>query len=150
MNTCQICGRAIKAGNGLIAHHGYRRPRHWGTQTRGCPGARHRPYEVACDVINACIEQVDRQLTDTRSLLTTHLAHPPSTLVWVRLVGGVHKSDTVERPADFAPDAHRSFRPGAYDTLYHARHRTLVHTVEDLIASLAYLRNRLADWKGAV
>lgn len=24
--TCQICGRPIKAKNGLISHHGYRRP----------------------------------------------------------------------------------------------------------------------------
>lgn len=24
--TCQVCGRAIKASNGLIAHHGYKRP----------------------------------------------------------------------------------------------------------------------------
>jgi len=50
MTTCQICGRAIKAKNGIIAHHGYTRPGD-GWQTTSCIGARELPYEKSRDVI---------------------------------------------------------------------------------------------------
>jgi hypothetical protein len=46
--TCQICGRAIKAGKGVIAHHGYKRPEGRYYQTASCWGARHLPYEQDC------------------------------------------------------------------------------------------------------
>lgn len=42
--SCQICGRTIKAKQGLIAHHGYTRPG-MGFQTPSCYGARRLPYE---------------------------------------------------------------------------------------------------------
>ena len=51
VTTCQICGRAILAKTGLIAHHGYQRPDGRGYQTASCPGARELPYEVSRDFI---------------------------------------------------------------------------------------------------
>lgn len=42
---CQICGRAILANSGKIAHHGYQRPGH-GWQTASCFGAKEPPFEA--------------------------------------------------------------------------------------------------------
>ncbi len=53
--TCQICGREIKAKSGLISHHGYKRPNGQGWQTASCSGARHVPYEVGHDALDAAI-----------------------------------------------------------------------------------------------
>jgi hypothetical protein len=53
--TCQICGRAIHAAKGVIAHHGYERPAH-GWQTSSCYGARHAPFEVSRDTLGMYIE----------------------------------------------------------------------------------------------
>lgn len=45
---CQICGRAIGAKVGVIAHHGYTRPGE-GWQTGSCPGVRFVPYSTSRD-----------------------------------------------------------------------------------------------------
>lgn len=62
MTTCQICGREIKAGRGLIALHGYQRPGH-GWQTQSCYGARHLPFEVSRDRLGQFIDLVRKELT---------------------------------------------------------------------------------------
>lgn len=51
---CQICGRAILAYTGLIAHHGYTRPGD-GWQTASCHGARELPYENDSAVLAAYV-----------------------------------------------------------------------------------------------
>jgi hypothetical protein len=56
--TCQICGRAIKAKNGTIAHHGFKRPRGWYGQTASCPGAKHLPFEVDSKVLASWVERL--------------------------------------------------------------------------------------------
>lgn len=45
---CQICNGLWVAENGVIAHHGYKRPGD-GMQTASCFGAMHRPFEVSRD-----------------------------------------------------------------------------------------------------
>lgn len=61
--TCQICARAIHAGTGMIAHHGYERPgRGW--QTASCMGARELPFEVSRDALGRWIESVKVWLVD--------------------------------------------------------------------------------------
>ena len=59
--TCQICGRAIFAEVGVIAHHGYERPGQ-GWQTSSCPGARHVPFEVSRDILVDHIKRCEEQL----------------------------------------------------------------------------------------
>jgi|GEM_PF-3289686 len=59
--TCQICGRAIHAAKGIIAHHGYQRPGD-GEQTASCYGARHEPFEVSRDTLGMYIEMLKSQL----------------------------------------------------------------------------------------
>jgi hypothetical protein len=57
VSECQICARDIKDRQGVIAHHGYKRPGH-GWQSSSCMGARHPSYAKSRDVIPRAIEQV--------------------------------------------------------------------------------------------
>ena len=59
--TCQFCGREIKAKLGTIALHGYRRPGQ-GWQTGSCWGAKHRPYEVACDQLTIYVASLAKSV----------------------------------------------------------------------------------------
>lgn len=63
--TCQICGRAIFAELGTIAHHGYERPGH-GWQTASCYGAKRLPYEVSREAIE---ELLPRQIAEVKRLV---------------------------------------------------------------------------------
>jgi hypothetical protein len=56
--TCQVCGRAIFAEAGVIAHHGYTRP-YEGVQTASCEGAREIPFEVSREVLGADIAHME-------------------------------------------------------------------------------------------
>lgn len=60
--TCQICARKIFAETGVIAHHGYERPR-WapGNQTASCFGARHLPFEQDRSVLGRYIQTLKIQ-----------------------------------------------------------------------------------------
>jgi hypothetical protein len=58
--TCQICGRAIHANTGRIAHHGYQRPGH-GYQTASCPGTHHDPFEVSRDELGLYIGSLNHR-----------------------------------------------------------------------------------------
>lgn len=53
--TCQVCGRAVKASRGKIAHHGFERPG-TGWQTASCFGAGFVPYEIGRDALPLAIE----------------------------------------------------------------------------------------------
>lgn len=66
--TCQICGRSIKAKNGSIAHHGYRRPGE-GWQTSSCMGARYAPLEVSYDVLEPHVAGVAREVAHKEALV---------------------------------------------------------------------------------
>lgn len=146
--TCQICGRVIKATTGLIAHHGYQRPGH-GWQTSSCSGARHKPYEVSCDAIAPAIENVTAYIAREEAFLVEFAANPPASLSYSR--GETYRKSeriNVDRPADFTPDGrHRTYRPGAYDTLYFAQKYRIETEVKHARNDLAYLENRLANWK---
>lgn len=77
--TCQICGRAIKAKNGWIAHRGYTRPGH-GWQTGSCFGARFRPYEVAHDALDTHIGFMATALPLAEASLAAYKNNPPEEL----------------------------------------------------------------------
>ena len=77
--TCQICGRPIKAKDGIIAHHGYKRPGD-GWQTASCAGARHKPYEEACDCLPPTIAYIKEHITRVEIKLEEHINNPPKTL----------------------------------------------------------------------
>ncbi len=82
--TCQICGRPILAETGVIAHHGYQRPRHVpGLQTRSCYGARELPFEKSRDILgaylgiqrNALGHMVERRSQIARDLVPLHFSY---------------------------------------------------------------------------
>ena len=149
--TCQICGRAIKATKGVIAHHGYERPAGWYSQTASCMGARFLPYEVSCDRISEVIKIVEGQLGYLREHQAS-LAAPQTITERVRKAGDYSRYpqyDTVtyERPA--------GYKESPYDlphTYGHALGRARREAGEAIRATeqqLAYLRDRLAKWAPA-
>lgn len=75
VGCCQICARRIRASNGLIAHHGYRRPAGWGEQTASCPGARKAPFETDCSVLQAYVQKAIQSLADFSAHLADREAH---------------------------------------------------------------------------
>ena len=77
--TCQICGRPIKAKEGIIAHHGYKRPGD-GWQTASCAGARHKPYEISCDMLPPTITYIKEHIARVEAKLEEHINNPPKTL----------------------------------------------------------------------
>jgi hypothetical protein len=151
--TCQICGRAIKAKTGLIAHHGYRRP-HQGWQTRSCFGARYRPYEVACDALPGAIEQVEKFIANQTDALAKLYSDPPAKLDITRRHRGrpIGPEQFAERPADFDP----AKIPAAFkwDQKYEQAWSSAKHALERAIKGagldLEYLKKRLADWRAPV
>ena len=83
ITTCQICGRPIKSKNGLIAHHGYKRPGD-GWQTASCSGARHLPYEISCDVLPPTIQYIKEHISRVEAKLEEHINNPPKILTIIR------------------------------------------------------------------
>lgn len=145
--TCQICGRVIKATTGVIAHHGYQRPGH-GWQTSSCSGALHKPYEVSCDAIAPAIENVRAFIEREEAFLAGFAANPPTSLSYTRPETYLKNEPiVVNRPGDFKPDGRRTYLPGAYDTLYHAKKYRIEQDVQHARNDLAYLEKRLAGWK---
>jgi len=61
---CQCCGRPILANMGVIAHHGFERPRYG--QTPSCFGARKLPFEVARDALGLMIEGLKNSIDALR------------------------------------------------------------------------------------
>lgn len=70
--TCQICGRAIHANTGRIAHHGYQRPG-YGYQTASCPGALELPFELSRDELGKYIEGLNRRFTSLNNRELEHM-----------------------------------------------------------------------------
>lgn len=63
--TCQICGRAIFAERGRIAHHGYERPG-TGWQTASCEGALKLPFEASNEALLAHIVRIGAHIVETQ------------------------------------------------------------------------------------
>jgi hypothetical protein len=152
--TCQICAREIQAKTGVIAHHGYQRPGN-GWQTSSCYGARHKPYEVACDAIDGAIAALDRFVVQSQARIEDLLANPPSELVEYK--SGYRKHEIryrLHRPDDFDTSATRPscYQPGGRDH-YASNFHEILRSLRSKIASAnddrLFLVQRLRDWKPA-
>lgn len=145
MTTCQICGRAIKANTGLIAHHGYRRP-YPQLQTRSCFGARRLPYEVAHDAIDEYLLLLKRWLLDVKFARTTLVMSPPDQLQYR------HKRDAwdqgtmidVSRPDNFDPNNLGPLLPRSYAALFINARSNQDRNIANLIADHRDLTARRA------
>jgi hypothetical protein len=144
---CQICARPIRANAGVIAHHGYKRPRRGsGWQTRSCLGARYEPYEVSSARIPYVIGLVTKDIGDHRRALAELLATPPDTLTYEPY--GTHgKFVHVPRPEPFKYDSERgAFMPHSYEQLYKSRVVGHTYAIKSGISDLKYFKERLAAW----
>jgi hypothetical protein len=152
---CQICGRAILANTGLIAHHGYERPGQ-GWQTSSCFGARWRPYEVACDALPPAIEGVTGHIARVQKQLAGWRKNPPQ---GIEVHPDPYKYErgyarTVLRPAGFdrkaEPDgSYKMHGQDNYARLYKGKEQTMVRDLEISTATKKELEKRLAEWKPA-
>jgi hypothetical protein len=147
MSTCQICAREIKAGDGLIAHHGYKRPGH-GWQTASCMGAKFAPYEVSRDRLPAVVRVVTDYLTTTRKTLRELLKGPPATFtVQPRDAWGNKRGEprVYACPVDFDPnDSIRlgSTMPGTYGGEFRKERRRLEDGIAAAVRDLKFFRAR--------
>jgi hypothetical protein len=147
--TCQVCGRAIKAGNGLIAHHGYKRP-YEGWQTASCEGARYAPYEVSCDRLREVVEMVKNFIASQEKALAAFLASPPQVItVYERRSAWQREAEKKEytKPDDFKPGGYASNRPHTYENAFATRTSDYRQTIRMAKADLATMQKRLDEWK---
>lgn len=146
MATCQICGREIKAGNGRIAHHGYKRPG-GGWQTSSCRGARYRPYEVACDRIQPEIDGIKEWMARTEESLAKMLADPPQVLMEGQ-EGPSFRSRWVsyQKPEGFTAASSPSYMPRTYNSLYFRMLGEWKDGLKSAGQEVDRLEKRLAAW----
>lgn len=153
---CQICGRAIFAEVGVIAHHGYTRPG-YGFQTASCYGARHLPYEASADLLPGWIESLVAMEARQRATLAdivaerVAIARPYETRKpngRREYAGTVHftretlEAVKAETPAAFAGGHMRT----DFDTFKGYEVREVSRSIESTVETLAYARARLAAW----
>src|SRR5262245_15674389 len=144
ITTCQICGRAIKAASGLIAHHGFRRPE-VGWQTGSCPGARFAPYEVSRDRIPQVIAHIRGALLVA---LKAQAEPPPPVLHRPSRITRFAPSIPVSRPEGFDPanlgiDQHNS---RSYAWLWVKHQAEIAGRIRECERSIKELTARYEAW----
>ena len=162
---CQICGRAIKAKSGRIAHHGYQRP-HFGSgwQTASCLGARALPYEVSADLlpsaIAACAAWKGRVEERIASLAGTPTIANPRHATWLRakLENRLRRSDGTQHPEppatitfpgdiEYTPENRAAWLAAhEYRDALARYRREAARELEAATEELARLEARLAAW----
>jgi len=150
ITTCQICGRAIKAKKGLIAHHGYSRPG-YGWQTASCPGAQYLPYEVSHGRLDGVILTiVNDWLPDALKAVDDLWSNPPETLKWRDRGYGNQRGQQYEagRPEGFDRDyALRTYGgKGTYNGIYTRRMGEAKAHAQGMAQMLESLKERRAAW----
>lgn len=152
--TCQICGRAIKANTGLIAHHGYQRPYNQGWQTRSCFGARRVPFEHGHDAIDDYLVLLVQWITDAQKAFAEMVSAPPATLTYQRRDGWHNKVGepiVYEKPADFdyTKALRNSMMRGSYETEWRDKYKNQERGLRGLENDQRELTKRLTEWKEA-
>jgi hypothetical protein len=148
---CQICGRAIKAKSGVIAHHGYTRPGHGWGQTRSCAGARHLPYDVAHDVLDMELEAMAKRISEAEAAAAKFIAAPPAELKEIPRRSYQWKdAKTFQRPEGFDGEkeaASGSGRPG-YQGLFVSTVWEDKRRIKAMKDYRAFIQTRRDNWKG--
>lgn len=146
INTCQVCGREIKATTGVIAHHGYKRPQGWGWQTASCMGARHLPYEESCEVLKQAVVEVERYVAANEKVLAEFIAEPPTTMWIEKPWRGDKQPREVARPEDFDSANFNATIPDTYGNAYGKAKHELERNIRAAEGQLVTMRKRLAAW----
>jgi len=150
MSVCQICGRAVKSKNGVIAHHGFKRPGQ-GWQTASCYGAKYRPYEVAKDALENYLPEVKKWMKIKQESLNSLLDCPPDKLdAVIKLdASGKMKSVVYTKPDNFDKNDNQHYvQPHSYAGEYRSKVRHLRIQIAEMVQDIGYLTQRIADWKG--
>lgn len=164
--TCQICGRAIKAKHGIIAHHGYTRPGS-GWQTASCYGARHLPYEVSRDLIPLAIENVEATRAIWEERLKSFRAEEPKGIVenrktgnprnvwepkwinavsWLKPEGFTRELALTKHQYHQAPEW-KGYGKTDYFSAYQKAEREMEFNINDMNATITFLQKRYDSWK---
>jgi hypothetical protein len=152
---CQICGRAILANTGHIAHHGYTRPdRGW--QTSSCFGARARPFEVSRDTVARFVTALKNwREAAIKARAETEAETSPLTLTY-----GVYNRNTGKRDPIFIDvtratfesvraehtDVFRTYSWDSYDKVKAARMLNHDHKIAGLAADIIEFQKRFDGW----
>lgn len=147
ITTCQVCGRAIKANTGVIAHHGYQRKYGW--QSSSCEGARYLPYEKSCDRLKEVLVMVKQFVESQEKELENFLINPPVTIsVRERLYGGREGKEIIlAKPDNFVQNSYGSNTPRTYENAYDNQKRGYERTIRMAKIDVASMERRLAEWK---
>lgn len=152
---CQICAKPVKAGKGLIAHHGYKRPYKQGWQTGSCVGARFQPYEVSCDRIPYAILLAQNFIKTTTAAYEADIKDPPAKLRVQKNRSGWN-SEYIEVPRPEGFDAVKSmassglsFHSQKYEIEFNSIQRMRKAQMEAAKRDLEFFQERLANWKPA-
>lgn len=147
MVTCQICGRVIKAKNGIIAHHGYKRPG-GGWQTASCAGARFLPYEVSCDRLPPTIEFIKRHIAMVEVKLNDFIDNPPKTLTVMKGYCFNKKPLEVPLPETFDPkNPPCCVGMYSYEGEFSDIRRKYIQDIKFSKIDLKFMEDRLANWR---
>jgi hypothetical protein len=147
ITTCQICGRVCKSKNGLISHHGYKRPGD-GWQTASCSGARFLPYEISCDRLPPTIEMIKKHISIVETKLEEHINNPPKILTTI--TGGFYQRKVTEfsLPEKFDAKNPPCCLPSLY--CYEGEHSDIRRKYQSDIKyskeELKYMEERLKNW----
>lgn len=153
--TCQVCGRAILANTGLIAHHGYQRPG-LGWQTGSCHGARALPYEADKAVLIKWIEMT-RDMLARQLVLLQETEDEKHDIVreWSTGGYGTNKKKGIvkfnrgnlEEVRNICPQLFRNRHGLTFDTF---KQQDVMHVTQQIGASrdeIEHQTKRLAKWR---
>jgi len=140
---CQICGRQIKAKNGVIAHHGYTRPDS-GWQTASCMGARYLPYELSNNRIQTAIDTINQWLQKRKSFLNDLLVNPP---LEMSITQYGRPDLIVNKPEGFIYNHNKSIRPWSYESAFEKLKYETEKSIKSAKQDIIYLTDRLEKWE---
>lgn len=90
--TCQLCGSSQKLPDGRLSLHGY--TKQWGYFTGQCPGSRHLPYEVSCDLLPPRLASTKESIADLEAQIERLLKPAQSTKAWVKITTRMGRTRT--------------------------------------------------------
>jgi|SRR5579859_2934664 len=147
--TCQVCGRLIKAGSGLIAHHGYKRPGD-GWQTASCQGAKYLPYEESCNRLREVTANWTQYLARLQASYEKFMSEPPQEITVTERDRKTCRNveNTYQKPENF-DTRHYIASPWTYANAFAQRKSDYVIELRALTAALKSMNERIIAWKPA-
>lgn len=80
---CQLCGHKQKLPSNNLSLHGY--TKRWGFFNGTCPGSRHLPYELSCDLLPPRLVWTKNEIANLDSMIADLRKPATTTKAWVSL-----------------------------------------------------------------